>query len=219
MGVYIGANSVNSLHQGPDITNWYLGPELVSNTLDSIDNYRLLNYVQSNGTAILDTKVKPSSNLRIQMKFVMTVWGGDTFIGTYDYGITEENDYRFFRNGDYTYFDVEAQRLQFPFVTNVSTVYELELGNYYVKNLNTGEILASGQKQIFEWMSDNTIKLFRKTDYGKIYYLKIWDGENLIRDYVPCMRNRDGLGGMYDLVNNKFYKSSGTASFIKGTYI
>jgi hypothetical protein len=33
------------------------------------------------------------------------------------------------------------------------------------------------------------------------------------------MRNRDGLGGMYDLVNNKFYKSSGTASFIKGTYI
>ena len=53
----------------------------------------------------------------------------------------------------------------------------------------------------------------------RIYYFKIYDNGNLIRDYVPCFRNSDGEAGLYDLVNNEFHTNDSTTSeskFIKG---
>lgn len=45
---------------------------------------------------------------------------------------------------------------------------------------------------------------------GNVYYLKIYDGDTLVRDFVPAVRDKDSVAGMYDKVNNKFYVSEGT---------
>lgn len=55
--------------------------------------------------------------------------------------------------------------------------------------------------------------------HGKIYYSKIWDTGELIRDYVPCYRKSDNVIGMYDLVNDVFYTNRGTGTFTKGPEI
>lgn len=51
---------------------------------------------------------------------------------------------------------------------------------------------------------------------GNIYSCKIYDGNTLIRDYIPCYRNIDNAIGLYDLVNGVFYTNQGTGTFLKG---
>lgn len=43
----------------------------------------------------------------------------------------------------------------------------------------------------------------------RIYGWKIWTGEKLERDYVPCVRERDDVAGLYDLQNGVFKPSAG----------
>ena len=46
---------------------------------------------------------------------------------------------------------------------------------------------------------------------GNVYYLKIYENSSLVRDFVPAIRDTDGVAGMYDKANSKFYTSEGTA--------
>lgn len=59
------------------------------------------------------------------------------------------------------------------------------------------------------------------TQYGKVqlYSLKIYDGDTLVRDYVPCYRISDGVAGLYDTVNEEFYTNAGTGEFNIGENI
>lgn len=61
--------------------------------------------------------------------------------------------------------------------------------------------------------------LFKDPDHSgainiRIYYAKIWDNRTLIRDFIPAVRNDDGVIGMYDQVNDVFYTNDGAGSFI-----
>lgn len=45
---------------------------------------------------------------------------------------------------------------------------------------------------------------------GHIYYLQIWEGEALVRNYLPCV-NDQSVVGFYETVSGTFYQSAGTA--------
>ena len=51
--------------------------------------------------------------------------------------------------------------------------------------------------------------------YCNIYSFKIYNGNTLVRDYVPA-KNSSNVAGFYDLVNNSFHTSSGGTAFIAG---
>lgn len=48
---------------------------------------------------------------------------------------------------------------------------------------------------------------------GSVYFARIWQGGELVRDYVPCLRLKDGVVGFYDLVTGDFSTSSGNQAF------
>lgn len=50
---------------------------------------------------------------------------------------------------------------------------------------------------------------------GNIYYAKIYDGENLVRDFKPCL-DADGKPCFYDLIGRKPYYNQGAGSFTWG---
>lgn len=52
---------------------------------------------------------------------------------------------------------------------------------------------------------------------AKVYYLKIYDGDTLVRDYVPHI-DSSGECGMYDKVTQKFYGNDGGGTFEVETY-
>ena len=53
---------------------------------------------------------------------------------------------------------------------------------------------------------------------GRIYELKIWEGNTLIRDYVPA-KNSSGVAGLLDLVDNSWHPSSTSTQFKAGPEI
>jgi hypothetical protein len=50
-----------------------------------------------------------------------------------------------------------------------------------------------------------------------IDYCKFWNDGVLIRDYVSCNRDTDGVKGLYDMENDVFYTSKGTKVFTGGS--
>ena len=46
-------------------------------------------------------------------------------------------------------------------------------------------------------------------------YFKIYIDETIVRDFIPC-QNPQGIAGLYDLVENKFYSSISGVDFIAG---
>lgn len=53
---------------------------------------------------------------------------------------------------------------------------------------------------------------------GKLYSAKIYDGNTLVRNFIPC-KNPDGVIGMWDDVNSVFYGNAGTGSFAAGAEV
>ena len=53
-----------------------------------------------------------------------------------------------------------------------------------------------------------------------IYYCKVYDGSgNLLREYIPALRNSDNVLGMYDTVTNTFFTNQGTGTFVAGLVV
>lgn len=50
----------------------------------------------------------------------------------------------------------------------------------------------------------------------RIYYLKFYYQNDLIRDFIPCYHKVSGEIGMYDPVTKTFFTNQGTGSFMKG---
>ncbi len=53
---------------------------------------------------------------------------------------------------------------------------------------------------------------------ARVYGCQVYDAAGLIRDFVPCVDN-SGVAGLYELVNDAFYKSLASAAFIAGPEI
>lgn len=51
---------------------------------------------------------------------------------------------------------------------------------------------------------------------GKCYGVKISEGNQLVRHFIPVKRKSDGVIGMYDLVGRKFYTSPNGVAFTGG---
>ena len=135
------------------------------------------------------------------------------------YDWNDNSDYRFFNASTYVYFDIWSSRINNSTSNTIAvwTDYELELWNYYVKNLSTwNNILSWSTVWSYTWST--TIKLNRSNNWtisnNRRYYVKIYNWDDLVRDMVPCYRKSDGVIWMYDLVNDIFYTNSWSWTFI-----
>ena len=55
---------------------------------------------------------------------------------------------------------------------------------------------------------------------GRIYRVKITQGNSVIRDYVPCIRESDKAAGLYDRISDTFIANSGTGEKMRyGPYV
>ena len=55
-----------------------------------------------------------------------------------------------------------------------------------------------------------------ETVFAKLYSAKIYEDGILVRDFVPCTRDSDGVAGVYDIVNNQFYGSANSKPLVAG---
>ena len=104
-------------------------------------------------------------------------------------------------------------KLRVHFNKSEATVYDS--GSYSktpsgtAGSVNTGNI-ALGRFTITPNVSNPN------TNRMRIYGCKIWSNNQLIRDYIPCVRSSDNLTGFWDRVNKTFTSSCSSYNFDYG---
>lgn len=178
--------------------------------------YTELDYVGSDGTTscYLNTGITPASDTRVVCEFAMAT-AGTTNVPVF--GVAGQFSFRRY-NG--TYFRTNGtNNVDFTTVTP-------DTNKHTVIKVPTGTILDGECKTTTAATVSYPIYLLGYNNSGtnsqatgaKIYSCKIYTGNTLVRDYVPC-KNSSNVAGFYDLANNTWNPSSGSNAFVAGSAV
>lgn len=149
---------------------------------------------------ISDLGVTLKDNTKIEIKLKPTSNGGGMIIGEVN-SPSDDDDYRFFWFDGLIFYDYGSDRKHLRL--DINTDYLLEVGNYYIKDLTTGNYILQGDvKSGVATAHTRTLGLFGEVndDYAWIYYIKVYEGDTLVKNFVPA-KLEDGSGTLYDKVS------------------
>ena len=214
-------------------------PQPIQNVGNDVfsSEYQQVEYIESTGTQIIDTKFKPTSNTKVELdlKFTnrKTTSNNSNILGTYDtenvfslnFGSSADQANTLFiwvnaratNGGTNTQISVPnaiAERNTLT-LTNSKFTY----GTYSV-DLKKGSWKSLTQSlRIFGYLNGS----FREISFDRynmvLYGGKIYDNDILVRDFIPCYNKRTNATGLYDRVTKQFYSNNGTGEFLKGEEI
>lgn len=185
------------------------------------NEYQEVEYIQLSGEQYIDTNYAlwANTNWKIEYKFdVNEFYNYNNMIGSLEttnsnneIWITSEGRY-YFRFTDVSRTLLRILKLNTPY-----TIIHDNTGTNLLNYVN-GELVKTSNKANTSLnyklgLGHREGAQFLK---GKIYYAKFWNGNELVRNFVPCYRKSDNEAGMYDTVNNVFYTNQGTGNFIIG---
>lgn len=215
-------NTINSFN------SWVNSTKYVTPYVSKINNqirYRKLpydariEYIEGDGTQWIDTGVIPTLTTISQIKVYHISSNAIIYGYVPDIENADRYDYRLFINHSYghLFFDTpDNNRCQINSMGNYNEMYELELGNNYIKDLTNNTILGSTSK--YKTNPACSIKLNYTRDNeissNRWYYVKIYDNNTLLLDLIPV--RKDGVGYMYDTISKRFFGNQGTGEFILG---
>ena len=185
--------------------------------------YTPVKYLESTGTQYIDTNYKPNGNTIIELKYQTptqnTIQQG--IFGARDSG---NNRFTLFtgavKNGfqvDYSIVEpglaIYSQNI--PGVDGTA-INVIKLSNYLIINDNK---ISEVSKKTFQnsqnmyLFANNNNGIAQLPMKGYIWYFKIYEGDTLVRDYIPVI-DSSGRPCLYDKVEDKFYYNQGTGEFL-----
>lgn len=185
--------------------------------------FQEVEYLESSGTQYINTGIIAKSSINVNGLFqikstsIERTFGARTSAYKYENYINSQNNYfinRFFYVNEYA--DI---RLHAPAYANYTDVL-LSIKNGVCK-FNTETILTN--TTTFD--TNLNLYLFASNNDGiaqyfgneiRLKHFKMFDGNTIVRNFVPCYRKADNVAGLYDLVNGVFYTNAGTGTFIVG---
>ena len=211
--VDIDSKNVQSLSKDTEwIFQYVAGPLLP-------DGYTQLEYIQSSGSQYINTKFKPNQDTKISITVDFplsgTSWlyGGRTSAGSNSLGFLCES----------------GSRYRFDYASSNNALTVKPTGKFTIdsdknKCYINGELVFTATYKTFA--SPVNMYIFNNNNNGslsggssaKLYNCSIYDNGVLIRSFIPC-KNASGTVGLYDSVNNQFYKNAGSGAFIAGPEI
>ena len=186
--------------------------------------YEEVEYIMSTGTQYINTgaKLYTGTNHQIKIDFAPTSFYNYNSI----YGSTYDADNFegwIYGNGDL------ATRYA---VVRYSPDNNIAVGNRYLLDLKKEETILSktvnnnllGTNTITSSLNNSQkeaefLLFLSGTDYGryKLYGAKLYNGNTLVRNFIPCINKSTSKNGLYDLENKKFYSNDGTGiDFVSG---
>jgi hypothetical protein len=189
--------------------------------------YQEVEYIESSGTQRIDTWIAPTDiKFWILWKFRITNMATSVLIDLSNTTSTDNKRYWFQFNGSNSKpqwsWIMYQQRWEDNWTINTSTDYEFSY-NYnwnasFTINWITKTWIPTWSATMPNWniFCQNCNWSYQRFFTGRLYWLKIYHNEDLVRDFVPCYRKSDGVIWMYDLVNNQFYTNAWTWDFTKG---
>lgn len=155
----------------------------------------------SSNEGYIDFGIPPTNDTEIEIKYKATniedkIIGSNKFnLHLYEYG-----------SDDYLALSCGGGSLTMD--NYIFGLYTLRLKNFSVRNVVADEIVKSGTQQDLSGDSSH-IQLFNSgSQYGEVYYVKIWQNGELVVDAVPHQLE-DGTGTLYDNVKGSAYAVNG----------
>lgn len=160
-------------------------------------------YLENDGVAYIDTGIIGGNNISTELKF-RNIGSANRFIyggtGNYTPVIVQSNNWfntRYSNVGD----------------SNVTTIVltQVDQNDHIIRFNFNNSILWDGVEYASNLSIKNdtkTLYLFNSSDIlytatARIYYCKIYNNGTLVRDYEPCLYNKQA--GLWDTVERKFY--------------
>ena len=171
--------------------------------------YTELAYIQSSGTQYIDSGLKPNQNMRVVVKLSTSETGSHTVFGA-DFSWTDDG---FALGVGFTHYGKETGTIS---GLNNGSPHEVDF-NKNIISMDGSTVLTMGAST---FSVPHNLALFANNRAGGIqekttmalYYCRIFDGDTLLRDYIPCI-NASGAVGLYDLVGRQFYGNAGAGAF------
>ncbi len=200
--------------------HWY---EIIENLYGLPNGYTALEYIQSRGAQYINTGIYATQNTAIETRFINLNSDSTTSIligngwtgGKYQLSIVAQT-------GAPNRIGGLTNTLQNFWTTNTNFVVSMNKNGLYVNNS-----LKAWSGTLTEFNSNNANPLYLLGDptasnrytYAKLFYMKIYDDNVLLRNFVPAKRDSDGVIGLYDTVTYTFFTNAGTGTFIAGPEI
>ena len=196
--------------------------------------YVELDYIQATGTQWINTGIKPTNNTNIQYYGVYEGKGNDQNIATI-FGVGSNNPRTRYI---FTGFDTDNNSLP-SYSLGVDPVAKKLSSSIINKELSVTiqnkifTITVDGQEVIGDFSSTidfsmpYNLTLFAYnysgnpgySSKGKLYSFKMYEGNTLVRDFIPAKRKSDNAICLYDKVSNTFFTNAGTGDFIAGNEV
>ena len=207
-------------------------------------------YIESTGTQYIDTKYIPKTNteLRLEISFSGNFNNATDGRTTIFQAMNNDRAYVFSLNfgGDSNQSKQLFAWIDKVWSGNYADVQMIDISDTIKNNKNlitmkSGKITyGTVSRTLFEKTVDNDRSLFLlgnrssngnivtfKAYNAKVYSLKLLEGDDLKRDFLPCYCTQEiidvdgktcpsGTIGLYDLVEDQFYTNQGTGTFLKG---
>lgn len=214
--VDIDSKNVQSLSKDTEwIFQFVPGPKLPS-------GYTELEYIQSSGTQYIDTGFKPNQDTKISISMAFLGSAGENVLGSRNSSSDATN-----RFGIITFSSSSKIGSFFGSTATQSISLDSSIHNYTLSKAGlsvdgvsyggayTSSFSCTYPITLFAWNngSNGIVK-----NSSKIIDCKIFSGEVLVRNFIPC-KNSSGVIGLYDVIENQFYQNAGTGTFIAGPEI
>ena len=190
----------------------------------TLSDYTMIEYINFTGGQIINSGVVPTRDTTTQVTFKTSTDGKWLFGSRTSYGATDTYAMHLYTASNSLWYQIASSstpQQSYNYSGNKVTV-KVDKNYMWVNGtqLNSTAFSSSGFTTsswplYFGGINENGSGTDRPF-IGQIYDIKIWQGSTLVRDFVPVVRNSDGVAGLYDKVENKFYTNSGTGSFGSG---
>lgn len=207
---------------------------------DIPSEYQPVEYLKSDGKSYINTLLHSHSNMSAELKFEFTKVPNDgCLVGCRHTNQQEGVD----KNRLYFYHYFQGHKLGYGMYLGKGTAVANKI--YHVKTrLDQGhQYMYVNGTLAYEGFDSHYIKNNKECFYifalndgdnpvttealqlnraitfytqAKLYYLKIWDGDLLVRYLVPVRHIETEEPGLYDLVGQRFYGNSGSGKFTTG---
>lgn len=194
--------------------------ELEPGTARLPGNYSEVLYIESTGTQYFDTGFIPNQDTRVVLDVENTANRNGTYFGSR----------QAFKKQAFSIFLLTPDSFRDDYGASVISGSFDMIGRHVVdknKNITTiDDIVIEHDAQTFT--APGNLLLLASNTAGnvdsnararvRLYSCQIYDNGTLVRDFVPCF-DENRTVGLYDLVNDVFYRNAGSGSFAAGDKI
>ena len=188
---------------------------ITTNVPRGIPEYQELQYITSSKQQYIDTGVKAANNIKIIFEAAYQSGGGALFgSSTSDdtaryYVASINSSLSFFYTGAYIQSDIYYTiRTSYEITSTETKMNNNIIGTYTISEYPLGNIYIFGAST-----EDGTpLGLCN----ARLYSFKIYEGDTLIRDFIPVRVIGFGTICLYDKVEGKYYFNLGTGDFTAG---